>query len=108
MGRTQRRCSMDSRQIGFVALSMRVLNTTPGFQDSSNPHESFRTPSDSGVKAGSGVLNGSVAEVNDAEVVASSVGAENSAKEDSCPKEVNGALVPVSNLGTMSGATDFG
>lgn len=47
----QRRCSMDSFQVGFVALSMRVLNTTPGFQDSSNPHESSRTPSDPGVKA---------------------------------------------------------
>ena len=48
----QRRCSMDSCQVGFVALSIRVLNTTPGFQDSSNPHESSRTPSDPGVKAG--------------------------------------------------------
>lgn len=50
----QRRCSMDSCQVGFVALSMRVLNTTPGFQDSSNPHESSRTPSDPGAKAGVG------------------------------------------------------
>lgn len=66
----QRRCSMDSCQVGFVALSIRVLNTTPGFQDSSNPHESSRTPSDPGAKAG--------------------------------------ADVAVSNLGTMSGATDFG
>lgn len=88
---------MDSRHIGFVALSMRVLNTTPGFHDSSNPHESSRTPSDPGGKAGSGVLNGSVAEVNDAEVVVSSGGVKNSAKEDSCSKEVNGALAPVSN-----------
>lgn len=48
----QRRCSMDSCQVGFVALSIRVLNTTPGFQDSSNPHESSRTPSDPGAKAG--------------------------------------------------------
>ena len=48
----QRRCCMDSCQVGFVALSIRVLNTTPGFQDSSNPHESSRTPSDPGVKAG--------------------------------------------------------
>lgn len=99
---------MDSCHIGFVALSIRVLNTTPGFQDSSNPHESSRTPNDSGGKAGSGVLNGSVAEVNDAEVVASSVGVENCAREDSCPKEVNGALVLVSNLGMISGAIDFG
>lgn len=99
---------MDSRHIGFVALSMRVLNTTPGFQDSSNPHESSRTPSDPGAKVGSDVLNGSVAEVNDAEVVVSSVGVKNSAKEDSCSKEVNGVLVPVSNSGTMSGAIDFG
>lgn len=53
-----------------MALSMRVLNTTPGFQDSSNPHDSFRTPSDPGVKVG--------------------------------------ANAAVSNLGTMSGATDFG
>ena len=50
----QRRCSMDSCQVGFVALSIRVLNTTPGFQDSSNPHESSRTPSDSGARAGTG------------------------------------------------------
>ena len=47
----QRLCCMDSCQVGFVALSIRVLNTTPGFQDSSNPHESSRTPSDPGVKA---------------------------------------------------------
>lgn len=38
-----------------MALSMRVLNTTPGFQDSSNPHESSRTSSDPGVKAGADV-----------------------------------------------------
>ena len=48
----QRLCCMDSCQVGFVALSIRVLNTTPGFQDSSNPHESSRTPSDPGVKVG--------------------------------------------------------
>lgn len=104
----QRRCSMDSCHIGFIALSMRVLNTTPGFQDSSNPHESSRTPSEPGVKAGSDELDGFVAEVNDAEVAASSVGAKNSAKEDSCPKKVNGAPVPASSAGMMSGATDFG
>lgn len=80
----QRRCSMDSCHIGFVALSMRVLNTTPGFQDSSNPHESSRTPSDLGGKAGSDELNGSVTKL-----------------------EV-GATAAVSNFGTMSGATDFG
>lgn len=75
---------MDSRQVGFVALSMRVLNTTPGFHDSSNPYESSRTPSDPGGKAGSGVLNGSVAKLD------------------------VGTATPVSNLGTMSGAIDFG
>lgn len=82
----QRRCSMDSRQVGFVALSMRVLNTIPGFQDSSNPHESSRTPNDPGGKAGSDEL-----ELN-----------------DSVAKIDVGAVVAVSNLGTMSGATDFG
>lgn len=41
-GTTHRRCSIDSRQVGFIALSMRVLNTTSGFQDSANPHESSR------------------------------------------------------------------
>lgn len=51
----QRRCSMDSCQVGFAALSMRVLNTTPGFQNSSNPHESSRISSDPGAKAGAGV-----------------------------------------------------
>lgn len=63
----QRRCSMDSCQVGFAALSMRVLNTTPGFQDSSNPHESSRTPSDPGAKAGadaavsnSGTMRGAI------------------------------------------------
>lgn len=80
----QRRCSMDSRHIGFVVLSMRVLNTTPGFQDSSNPHESSRTPSDPGGKAGSDELNDSVAKL-----------------------DVDTAA-PVSNLGTMRGAIDFG
>lgn len=78
----QRRCSMDSCQVGFVALSMRVLNTTPGFQDSSNPHESSRTPSDSGVKAGESASDGAVIEVDD--------------------------CVAVSNFGTIRGATDFG
>ena len=78
----QRRCCMDSCQVGFVALSMRVLNTTPGFQDSSNPHESSRTPSDLGVKAGESASNGAVIEVDD--------------------------CVAVSKLGTMRGATDFG
>lgn len=78
----QRRCCMDSCQVGFVALSMRVLNTTPGFQDSSNPHESSRTPSDPGVNAGESALNGAVIEV------------------DEC--------VAVSKLGTMRGATEFG
>ena len=82
----QRRCSMDSRQVGFVALSMRVLNTTPGFQDSSNPHESSHTPNDSGGKVGSDEL-----ELN-----------------DSVAKIDVGTVVAVSNLGTMSGATDFG
>lgn len=82
----QRRCSMDSRQVGFVALSMRVLNTTPGFQDSSNPHESSRTPNDSGGKAESDEF-----ELN-----------------DSVAKLDAGVPAPVSNLGTMSGATDFG
>lgn len=80
----QRRCCMDSRQVGFVALSMRVLNTTPGFQDSSNPHESSRTPNDPGAKVGSGVLAVSVDRVD------------------------AGAVMAVSNLGTMSGTTDFG
>lgn len=80
----QRRCSMDSCQVGFVALSMRVLNTTPGFQDSSNPHDSFRTPSDPGAKAGSDVL------------------------EDSADKADVGTAVAVSNSGTMSGTTDLG
>ncbi len=80
----QRRCCMDSCQVGFVALSMRVLNTTPGFQDSSNPHESSRTPSDPGAKVGSDAV------------------------EDSADKVDVGTAVAVSNLGTMSGATDFG
>lgn len=82
----QRLCSMDSRQIGFVALSMRVLNTTPGFHDSSNPHESSRTPSEPGVKVGSDEL-----ELN-----------------DFVAKLDVGTAVAVSNLGTMSGAIDFG
>ena len=82
----QRRCSMDSRHIGFVALSMRVLNTTPGFQGSLNPHESSRTPNDPGGKAGSDEL-----ELN-----------------DSVAKLEVGATAAVSNLGMMSGATDFG
>lgn len=82
----QRRCFMDSRHIGFVALSMRVLNTTPGFQDSSNPHESSRTPSEPGVKAGSDEL-----ELN-----------------DSVAKLDVGAIAAVSNLGMISGAIDFG
>lgn len=51
----QRRCRMDSRQVGFAALSMRVLNTTPGFQDSLNPHESSRTSSDPNAKVDVGV-----------------------------------------------------
>ena len=80
----QRRCCMDSCQVGFVALSMRVLNTTPGFQDSSNPHESSRTPSDPGAMVGSDAV------------------------EDSADKVDVGTAVAVSNLGTMSGATDFG
>ena len=80
----QRRCCMDSCQVGFVALSMRVLNTTPGFQDSSNPHESSHTPSDPGAKVGSDAV------------------------EDSADKVDVGTAVAVSNLGTMSGATDFG
>lgn len=80
----QRRCSMDSCQVGFVALSMRVLNTTPGFQDSSNPHESLRTSSDPGAKAGSDVLG------------------------DFAAKTDVGAITAVSNVGTMSGTTDFG
>lgn len=80
----QRRCSMDSRHIGFVALSMRVLNTTPGFHDSSNPHESSRTPNDPGGKVGSDEVDGSVDKLD------------------------AGATSPVSNLGTMSGAIDFG
>lgn len=80
----QRRCCMDSCQVGFVALSMRVLNTTPGFQDSSNPHESSRTPNDPGAKAGSGVLAVSVDGVD------------------------AGAVSAVSNSCTMSGTTDFG
>lgn len=78
----QRRCSMDSCQVGFVALSIRVLNTTPGFQDSSNPHESSRTPSDPGTKAGESASDDVVIEVDD--------------------------CVAVSKLGTMRGATDFG
>lgn len=78
----QRRCSMDSCQVGFAALSMRVLNTTPGFQDSSNPHESSRTPSDPGAKVGESASDSVVIEVND--------------------------CVAVSKLGTMRGATDFG
>lgn len=82
----QRRCSMDSRHIGFVALSMRVLNTTSGFHDSSNPHESSRTPNDPGGKAGSDEL-----ELN-----------------DSVAKLDVGTAVAVSSLGTMSGAIDFG
>lgn len=80
----QRRCCMDSCQVGFVALSMRVLNTTPGFQDSSNPQESSRTSSDPGAKVGSDAL------------------------KDSADKVDVGTAVAVSNLGTMSGATDFG
>lgn len=80
----QRRCCMDSCQVGFAALSMRVLNTTPGFQDSSNPHESSRTPNDPGAKAGSDSLDGSAAKID------------------------AGAGEAVSNSGTMSGATDFG
>ena len=77
---------MDSRHIGFVALSMRVLNTTPDFQDSSNPHESSRTPSEPGAKAGSDEL-----ELNDSVV-----------------KLDVGATAAVSNSGTMSEAFDFG
>lgn len=80
----QRRCSMDSCQVGFVALSIRVLNTTPGFQDSSNPHESSRAPSDPGAKVGSDAL------------------------KDSADKVDVGTAVAVSKLGTMRGATDFG
>lgn len=80
----QRRCSMDSCQVGFEALSMRVLNTTPGFQDSSNPHESSRTPNDPAAKAGSDSLGDSVAKLD------------------------AGADVAVSNFGTIRGATDFG
>lgn len=83
-GRIQRRCCMDFRQVGFVALSMRVLNTTPGFQDSSNPHENSRISSDPGTKVGSGVLH------------------------DSTAKIVTGTGAAVSNAGTMRGATDFG
>ena len=73
---------MDSRQVGFVVLSIRVLNTTPGFQDSSNPHDSFRTPSDPGGKVGESASDGSVIEVDD--------------------------CVAVSNFGTIRGAVDFG
>lgn len=80
----QRRCSMDSCQVGFVALSIRVLNTTPGFQDSSNPHESSRAPSDPGAKVGSDAL------------------------KDSADKVDVGTAAAVSNFGTMRGATDFG
>lgn len=78
----QRRCSMDSCQVGFATLSMRVLNTTPGFQDSSNPHESSCTPSDPGVKAEESASDDAVIEVDD--------------------------CVAVSNFGTMRGAIDLG
>ena len=78
----QRRCCMDSCQVGFAALSIRVLNTMPGFQDSSNPHESSRTPSDPGMKAGESVSDGAAIEVDD--------------------------CAAVSKLGTMRGTTDFG
>lgn len=80
----QRRCSMDSCQVGFVALSIRVLNTTPGFQDSSNPHESSRAPSDPGAKVGSDAL------------------------KDSADKVDVGTAAAVSNFGTIRGANDFG
>lgn len=83
-GRMQRRCCMDSCQVGFVALSMRVLNTIPGFHDSSNPHESSRIPNDPGAKA------------------------ESNSLDDSVAKSDVGAGTAVSNSGTMSGATDFG
>ena len=65
-----------------MALSIRVLNTTPGFQDSSNPHESSRTSSDPGAKVGESASDNAVIEVND--------------------------CVAVSKLGTMSGTIDFG
>lgn len=104
----QRRCSMDSCQVGFVALSMRVLNTTPGFQDSSNPHESSRTPSDPGAKAGSDVLDDSAAEVDVGGVAAPEVGAETVVAGVSGVRKEYGEGVPVSNAGTMRGATDFG
>lgn len=104
----QRRCSMDSRQVGFVALSIRVLNTTPGFQDSSNPHESSRTPNDSAAKAGRGVLVISVVEGDDGMSVASGDGVENFIKEGFCTSGANGTGAAMSNLGTIRGAIDFG
>lgn len=104
----QRRCCMDSCQVGFVALSIRVLNTTPGFQDSSNPHESSRTPSDPGAKARSDVLDDSAAEVDVGGVAAPEVGAETVVAGVSGVRKEYGEGVPVSNFGTMSGATDFG